>query len=184
MSEAPPELEIRAPKHRDEVAFANELMAKAHRGNYYDSLRKVQSHAGYPNHRAEYTRLAYWGGELAGTLRITEDTIRLGEARLRMGGLGWVSTAEVHRHKGIARELVADTMNYLRARGYPRGDAVWHPQFLPPLRLCDGRLGEYEVGVSDRVDALGCPLTPQYRMRASSSRATSRRSSVCTIFPI
>jgi predicted N-acetyltransferase YhbS len=117
-------------------------MAKAH-GNYYDSLRKVQTHAGYPNHRPEFTRLAYWEGELAGTLRITSDTIRLGEARLHMGGLGWVSTAETHRHKGIARELLADTMNFLRARSYPRRHALRHPQFLSPLRLCH-RLGQYD----------------------------------------
>ncbi len=162
MSEAPPDLEIRAPKHRDEVAFANELMAKAHRGNYYDSLRKVQSHAGYPNHRAEYTRLAYWSGELAGTLRITEDTIRLGEARLRMGGLGWVSTAEVHRHKGIARELVADTMNYLRARSFHVAMLFGIPNFYHRFGFTTV-LGEHEVRIAT-VDALSVPHSA-YRAR-------------------
>lgn len=158
MSEAPPELEIRAPRHRDEVAFANELMAKAHRGNYYESLRKIQSLAAYPNHRPEHTRLAYWNGELAGTLRITADTIRIGEARLQMGGLGWVSTAEEHRHKGIARELVADTMNHLRARGFHVAMLFGIPNFYHRFGF-HTVLGEHEVRVAT-LDSLAAPHAP------------------------
>jgi len=162
MSEPAPELEIRGPKHRDEIAFANELMAKAHRGNYYDSLRKVQGHAGYPGHRPEYTRLAYWNGEIAGTLRITEDSIRLGEARLHMGGLGWVSTAEEHRHKGIARELVADTMQFLRGRNFHVAMLFGIPNFYHRFGFTTV-LGDYEVRIAT-LEGLSAPRAP-YRVR-------------------
>lgn len=163
MSNQAPELEIRAPKHRDEIVFANELMAKAHRGNYYDILRKVQGYAGYPGHRTDHTRLAYWNGELAGTLRVTEDTIRIGEARLHMGGLGWVSTAEEHRHKGIARELVSDTMHYLRARNFHVAMLFGIPNFYHRFGFTTV-LGEHEVRMAT-LDALSVPHGT-YRARA------------------
>lgn len=162
MSNRPAELEIRGPRNRDEVNFANELMAKTHGPNYWEALRKVQTHAGYPNYRPEFTRLAYWEGELAGTLRVTSDTIRLGEARLHMGGLGWVSTAETHRHKGIARELLADTMNFLQARGYHVAMLFGIPNFYHRFGFATA-LGQYETGVSTE-EAMAAPHA-QYRMR-------------------
>src|SRR5690606_38558626 len=51
-------------------------------------------------------------------LRITSETLRLGEARLKMGGFGWVTTAPRFRHKGIGRTLMAESMQYLRAHHY------------------------------------------------------------------
>ena len=145
MSSRPSELEIRAPRNTDETHFAHDLMAKAH-GSYYQSLRRVQALTGYPNHRPEFLRLAFWNAELAGALRVTSDTIRIGEARLHMGGLGWVSTAEAHRHKGIARELIADTMHFLRARNYHVAMLFGIPNFYHRFGFTT-TLGQYATEV-------------------------------------
>lgn len=152
-------LEVRPPRHADEIAFANDLMAKAHRGNYYESLRKVQAHAAYPNARPEHTRLAYWEGELAGCLRIFADTIRLGEARLHMAGIGWVSTAEAHRHKGVARELLAHTLNYLRAQRYHVAMLFGIPNFYHRFGFATA-LSEHEARI-DAIEAMHAAEGPQ-----------------------
>lgn len=154
-SSPPPGLTVRPPIHRDEIAQADELMAKISSGNYYDALRRVQSHTAYPNHRPEYTRLAHIDGELAGALQVTADTIRLGEARLHMGGLGWVSTAEQHRHKGVARELIVDTMQFLRARGFHVAMLFGIPNFYHRFGFTT-TLAQYQVNLAT-TDALAVP---------------------------
>ena len=95
-------------------------MAKSHRPEYTTSLNWFEtSGATYPGFRpAEHTRVALIDGELAGVLRVNTEVIRLGEARLKMGGLGWVSTAAEHRHKGVATALVRATLHYMASHGY------------------------------------------------------------------
>lgn len=53
-----------------------------------------------------------------GALHLTTDTIRIGEARLKMGGLGWVATSARHRKRGIGRKLIEDALAYMREHGY------------------------------------------------------------------
>lgn len=155
-STRPPELEVRAPRHPDEIGFANDLMAKVYYRNYYEGLQQIRVFAkGYPGNRPEYTRLAYWNGELAGTLRVTADTIRLGEARLHMGGLGWVSTAEEHRHKGVARELILDTLQFLRTRGFHVAMLFGIPNFYHRFGFTT-TLAEYQIDLAT-VDATAAP---------------------------
>lgn len=103
----------------EELRLANDLMAKVHMADYFTALHWLEtSGAGYPSFRREHTRIALWRGELAGALRMNTETIRLGEARLKTGGLGWVTTEPRHRHKGICRALVLDTLEYMRSNGY------------------------------------------------------------------
>lgn len=152
MSSAPNGIVIRAPEHRDEVMLAQDLMAKVSRGNFYDALRRVQTHVSYPNHRPEYTRIAWRNGELAGALQLKEDTIRLGEARLHMGGLGWVCTAEQHRHKGVARELIADSLQFLRHRGFHVAMLFGIPNFYHRFGFTT-TLAQHQVNIAT-ADAL------------------------------
>ena len=113
------ELELRSVANDDELARANELMAKAHYRTFFDALHWLETcGVGYPGFQREHTRIALWHGELAGALRVTTHTIRIGEARLKTGGLGWITTESRHRHRGVARELMCDTLNYLKGQQY------------------------------------------------------------------
>lgn len=110
---------VRAVNPGDELHRAHELMARAHRGEFSATMHWFEtSGATYPGFRPEHTRVALADGDLAGVLRLTTEVIRLGEARLKMGGLGWVATAQEHRHKGVASALIQGTLRYMRSHGY------------------------------------------------------------------
>lgn len=114
-----PRMTIRAVLPGDELHRAHELMARAHRPEFLATMHWFEtSGATYPGFRPEHTRVALVDGELAGALRLTTEVIRLGEARLKMGGLGWVATAQEHRHKGVASALVQGTLRLMRSHGY------------------------------------------------------------------
>jgi len=113
------EIELRAVQSSEELRLANDLMAKVHDSEYYNAFHWLETHgAGYPGFHREHTRIALIQNELAGALRLTTDTIRIGEARLKMGGFGWVTTAAQHRHKGVARKLMRDTLQYMLHNQY------------------------------------------------------------------
>ena len=115
----PESLITKAAERDDEVRMAHDLMAKSHTPNYYRASEWFETCGlGYPGFRREHTRIALWKGELAGALRITTDTVRLGEARLKMGGLGWVTTEPRHRHKGVCSALMRHTLRYMKEHGY------------------------------------------------------------------
>ena len=112
-------LEVRAATTTEEMRLAHDLMARVHQPEYSASMSWLESSAlAYPGLRREHTRIALSGGTLAGALRLTTDTIRLGEARLKMGGLGWVTTAPDYRHRGVCSTLIEDTLAYMREHGY------------------------------------------------------------------
>jgi predicted acetyltransferase len=103
----------------EELRLANDLMAKAHWPDYFAALHWMETcGAGYPGFQREHTRIALWRNELAGALRLTTETVRLGEARLRTGGLGWITTEGRHRQKGVCRALMLDAFKYMPAHNY------------------------------------------------------------------
>jgi predicted acetyltransferase len=98
---------------RDAVA----LMASVHRrGPERDGLEEMSTR--YPGFSPEHIRTARAGDEVVSALRITTDTLLLGEARLRLGGVGWIATAPHHRHRGLARALLLDAFDYLARQNY------------------------------------------------------------------
>lgn len=102
-----------------DVATANDLMAKTQAPPYWDCMRWLdETGPAWPCFRTEHTRMAYVDGELAGALRILTLTLRIGRARLRAGGIGWVSTATAFRNRGVCRALMADAHEYLQTGGY------------------------------------------------------------------
>ena len=112
------DLVVRPLETDDELRLANDLMAKVH-GDYFSNLHWLETYgAGYPGFRREHTRIALWRGQLAGSLRLNTETIRLGEARLKMGGLCWVTTTPRHRRMGVCRALMFDTINYMKNHNY------------------------------------------------------------------
>jgi predicted acetyltransferase len=113
------DVELRCVHTDDELRKANDLMAKVHGQGYFDALKWLETcGATYPSYEREHTRIAASNGEVAAALRVNTETIRLGEARLKMGGFGWVTTAARFRHMGVCRSLMVDTLHYMRAHGY------------------------------------------------------------------
>lgn len=113
------DVQIRGVNTDEELRLANDLMAKVHLRDYFDAIKWLETcGATYPGFQREHTRIAVVGGEIAATLRLSTEIVRLGEARLKMGGFGWVTTAARHRHKGICRLLIFDSLQYMRAHHY------------------------------------------------------------------
>lgn len=157
------ELIVKPVEFDEELRLANDLMAKTFDQDYYTSIRWFETcGAGYPGFRREHTRIALWKGELAGALRVNTETIRLGEARLKMGGIGWVSTVERHRHKGVCSDLMRDTLRYLREHGYHVSMLFGIPDFYHQFGYVT-TLADYAVV----VDSLEAPrfLVEAYRTR-------------------
>lgn len=113
------ELVVRSVADDEELHLANELMAKSQNGDASASLRWLEMHAAsYPGLPPEHTRIAVLDGEIAGALRLTTETMRVGEARLKVGGLGWVATAPRHRHRGVCTQLLHGTLRYMYEHRY------------------------------------------------------------------
>ncbi len=154
---------VRAAANADELRLAHDLMAKAHVPNYFSSMNWLESSAvAYPGFRLEHTRVAFRDGEIAGALRLTTDTIRLGEARLKMGGLGWVTTDPKHRHRGVCSALLEDTLDYMRAHGYHVSMLFGIPNFYHRFGYAT-TLAEYAVLVD--VSELPADAPRAYRIR-------------------
>lgn len=144
-AKAPSDLVCKGVETDEELRLANDLMAKVHMPDYFAAQQWLNtSGAGYPCFRREHTRIALWRGELAGSLRMNSETLRLGEARLKTGGFGWVTTEPRHRHKGVCRTLMFDTLEYLRGNGYHVSLLFGIPNFYHRFGFATV-LSEYEI---------------------------------------
>jgi predicted acetyltransferase len=151
------DLVIRAVESDDEIRLANDLMAKGFNADYFSSLHWLETcGAGYPGFRREHTRVAMSGNDLAGALRLTTETIRLGEARLRTGGLAWVTTSPRHRQRGVCRALMFDTFNYMRQRNYHLAMLFGIPNFYHRFGFAT-TLADYSI-IMDAEELLAAPL--------------------------
>lgn len=113
------DLVVRGATATDDNALARDLIAKSFGPDYFEVTRRLNALlAGYPGFQPEHTRVAFKQGQIAGALRITTDTIRIGEARLKMGGLGWIAVASEFRGLGIASAMIEDALAYMRRHNY------------------------------------------------------------------
>ncbi len=153
------ELRLKPVETIDELRLANDLMAKTHCPDYFQGLNWLETcGAGYPGFRREHTRIALWNGDLAGALRLNTETIRLGEARLKMGGFAWVTTSPRHRHKGICRALMWHALEYMKHNNYHVSMLFGIPNFYHRFGFTT-TLAEYSIMV-DVSEALSAPRTP------------------------
>jgi predicted acetyltransferase len=53
-----------------------------------------------------------------GALRITSDTLRVGESRLKVGGVSWISVLPRYRNHGVGRRLIEESIHYLKEHGF------------------------------------------------------------------
>lgn len=112
-------IQIRGVETAEEQEIVNELMAKVHCPGYYPARKQLDDFiANYPEYLREHTRILLEDGQLASCLCLFTHTIRIGEARIKMGGIGNVATAGPWRGKGCAALLMADVMHYMKSHGY------------------------------------------------------------------
>jgi len=158
-----PDLVVRAVETDEELYQANDLMAKVHYLDYFEGARRLETcWSAYPGFRREHTRVAFWKDDLAASLRLTTDTIRIGEARLKMGGLGFVTTVGQFRNKGVGRELIQHTLQYMEDHNYHVSTLFGIANFYHRFGFI-ATLAEYATTVYV-LEAQAAP-NPPYRMR-------------------
>lgn len=113
------EVRVRAVENDEELRQANVLMSRVSGPDPASSYAWLSSFgAGYPGFRREHTRIALYGSQVVAALRLTTDTIRVGEARLKTGGLGWIATDGAWRRRGIISRVLDDTFRHLQEQRY------------------------------------------------------------------
>lgn len=110
---------IKGVETADEQDTVNDLVTKVHYPGYYPARQQLDAFiANYPEYHREHTRMLLADGQLAACLCLFTHTIRIGEARIKMGGIGNVATAGPWRGKGCAALLMGDVMHYMKSHGY------------------------------------------------------------------
>lgn len=71
-----------------------------------------------PDFPDDHTRILLIDNQIAACLTLFTYTIRLGESRLKMGGIGYVATAPAFRRCGYAARLMDDTLRYMAEKKY------------------------------------------------------------------
>lgn len=144
---------IKPVESAEELRKAIDLMARAHSHADSSELRWFEANAlRYPGYEREHTRIAVLRDEIVAALRMTTETIRIGEARLKMGGLGWIATASHHRRKGVSALLIRDTIAYMRQHNYHVAMLFGAPEFFQHVGFTTV-LADYSVLV-DTLEAL------------------------------
>lgn len=138
----PEAIETRGVASQEELRRVNKLIASVQVPSYSTCTAWLKSMGAHtPGFRQEHTRVAYLDDALAGGLRLITVRMRIGRARLKVGGIGWVSTAPKFRNRGVCRALLADAHAYMQAHGY-------HACLLFGVPDLYHRFG-YEVAVND-----------------------------------
>lgn len=110
---------IKGVETTEEQEAAYDLICKVHYPGYYGFRSTIDTFlANYPEYRREHTRIAVVDGQIVACLCIFTHTSRLGESRMKMGGIGNVTTVGPWRRKGIAALMMSEAMRYMKTRGY------------------------------------------------------------------
>lgn len=143
------DLVVQAAQSRADLDDAAALTAEFNAETIEQGRWHAEWGRGYPGFAPDRTRLAYWRGTLAGTMRIHSETMRIGEARLRTGLIAWPSTGAKYRDKGVARSLLDDAIRYLHEHRYHVALLFGQPQVHYPFGLTHC-LPEYTIDVETR----------------------------------
>lgn len=112
-------VDIRAVQESDELRQALALMVRCFQDQYSEQIHWLQSHATtYPRFLPEHIRVAIRGGRVIAALRVTSETLLIGESRLKVGGIGWLCVNPEYRSQGVARELLQEALHYLHEHGF------------------------------------------------------------------
>ena len=110
---------VRGVRSQAEMIAANRLVARTQQFDERKALAWLES-AGqaWPGFEFEKVRVALADDQIIGALRVIDVPLRIGEARLRAGGIGWVSTHAAFRGMGICSALMADAHAFMAINGY------------------------------------------------------------------
>ena len=141
---------VKAAQTDEELRQANELMAKAHFADYWEGAEWVNTVGmTYPGFKREHIRIALHRGQVAAALRMTTDTIRVGEARLKMAGFGCVTTDKAYRRRGLTSLVMDDAMRHLRAHRFHTAMLFGIPDFYHRWGFATA-LAEYSTTITLR----------------------------------
>jgi len=147
-------VELRAIQSDEELRKAVHLMALELAPDSKTEVWLGSSANCYPGFRAEHTRVAMFDDRVVAALRLTTETIQIGEARLKMGGIGWVVTASDCRRRGLASSLMRDTMALMRTHHYHVSMLFGIPNFYHQFGYATS-LVDHSVSL-DTTEALCC----------------------------
>jgi len=147
-------LELRAVQSDEELRKAVHLMALELAPDNAAEDWLASSANNYPGFRPEHTRIALIDDRIVAALRLTTETLQIGEARLRMGGIGWVMTAADCRRQGVASRLLRDTMTFMRANRYHVSMLFGIPDFYQQFGYATS-LVDHSASM-DTIEALYC----------------------------
>lgn len=91
----------------------------------------------------------HYDGKPVSRLWVHDIPIRVGEALLRMGGIGGVETDEAYRGRGFARRLLEAANEYMRENGFDLGGLFGIPNFYERWGYAPA-LPEYRLTVTQR----------------------------------
>ncbi|MGI6138135.1 MAG: GNAT family N-acetyltransferase [Candidatus Hydrogenedentales bacterium] len=111
---------IKSVETADERKKTHDLITRVHYGGTEQGRKIVDTFIGnYPDYyEKEHTRILLVNGQVAACCCLFTHTIRVGESRLKMGGIGYVTTAAAQRKKGYASLLMEDMKQYMESHGY------------------------------------------------------------------
>ena len=127
-------MRIRHIRSEQEFPWLADMLAKAYPGNYakyYDLFQRRI--AEFPGLKLRDCRVLEVDGDAVSHVRVVPHVMRVGRARLRLGGIGGVGTHPDHQKRGYAAALLHDTMQYMQREGYDIsllfGIANFYPRF-------------------------------------------------------
>ena len=139
-------LDIRAPRTRRELEACADLYGKAFQN--YERHYRLYLHnvlQGTPREQWRLSR-AVWtpDGTPIAHIRICDRRMRLGAARVRVGGIGDVCTHPFHRKHGLMRRLFDHVLDFLREERYDLSILWGTPRFYDKfgfiVALSDGTM--------------------------------------------
>ena len=128
----------------------------------------------------------HYQGKPGSRLWVHEVEIRLGEAILRMGGIGGVETEEAFRRRGFARRLLETACAYMRAEGFDVAGLFGIPDFYERWGFVPA-LPEYRVTVSRRslegavASFQVTDFAPQHRLEVLEIYTENNRHRFCSV---
>lgn len=113
------ELVVRGVETEAELLEAHHLVARTQQFEREKALVWLAT-AGraWPGFEWGAVRIALHEGRIVGALRVIDVPLRIGQARLHAGGIGWVSTDKHKRGQGICAALMADAHDYMQQKGF------------------------------------------------------------------
>lgn len=113
------EIKIRSARSLEEQSRVQDLIYRSFYHKMPEGRREMEQFLdNLPDFMLHHNRMLWVGDQLAACLTLYSYTLRLGEARLKMGGVAHVATAPDFQKQGYAAKLMENTMAYMKEEGY------------------------------------------------------------------